>query len=78
MHSLRPSHPYYAGTEHVRFSPTRQTSRSPSAKRREVLGELKVHLNLVTGINSNLVRANGRDELPRLVRTFLLMDVSFQ
>ena len=35
----RPSHPYKAGTEHVGFSPTRQTSRAPSAKRREVFGE---------------------------------------
>ena len=35
----RPSHPYYTGTEHVEFSPTRQTPRAPSAKRREVLGE---------------------------------------
>ena len=35
----RPSHPYYAGTEHVGFSPTRQTLLAPSAKRREVFGE---------------------------------------
>ena len=35
----RPSHPYYTGTEHVGFSPTRQTSFPPSAKRREVFGE---------------------------------------
>ena len=27
-----PSHPYYAGTEHVGFSPTRQTLRAPSAR----------------------------------------------
>ena len=33
------SHPYNAGTENVGFSPTRQTSLAPSAKRREVLGE---------------------------------------
>ena len=31
---------YYAGTEHVGFSPTRQKLLAPSAKRREVLGEL--------------------------------------
>ena len=35
----RPSHPYYAGTEHVGFSPTRQTLLAPSAKRREVFGQ---------------------------------------
>ncbi|CAN0422214.1 unnamed protein product, partial [Laminaria digitata] len=35
----RPSHPYNAGTEHVGFSPTRQTSLAPSAMRREVFGE---------------------------------------
>ena len=35
----RPSHPYNAGTEHVGFSPTRQTLLAPSAKRREVFGE---------------------------------------
>ena len=29
----------HSGTEHVRFSPTRKTSRAPSAKRREVFGE---------------------------------------
>ena len=31
--------PYYAETEHVGFSPTRQTLLAPSAKRREVFGE---------------------------------------
>ena len=35
----RPSQPYYARTEHVGFSPTRQTLVAPRAKRREVLGE---------------------------------------
>ena len=41
----RPSNPYYAGTEHVGFSPsrqtcpTRQTWLAPRVKRREVLGE---------------------------------------
>ncbi|CAM9415234.1 unnamed protein product [Laminaria digitata] len=36
----RISHPYSsAGTEHVGFSPTRQISLAPSAKRREVFGE---------------------------------------
>ena len=35
----RPLHPYYAGTEHVGFSPTRQTLLVPSAKRGEVFGE---------------------------------------
>ena len=37
----RPSHPCYAGTEYVGFSPTRQTLLAPSeaAKRREVFGE---------------------------------------
>ena len=29
----------YAGTEHVRFSPTQQMLLVPSAKRREVFGE---------------------------------------
>ena len=33
------SHPHNAGTEHVGFSPTRQTLLAPSAKRRKVLGE---------------------------------------
>ena len=31
----RPSHPDNAGTEHVGFSPTRQTLLAPGAKRRE-------------------------------------------
>ena len=35
----RPSHPYNAGTEHVGFSPTRQTLLATSLKRREVFGE---------------------------------------
>ena len=35
----RPLHHYNAGTENVGFSPTRQTSRAPSAKRRDVFGE---------------------------------------
>ena len=35
----RPSHLYCAGTEHVRFSPTRQIMLAPSVKRREVFGE---------------------------------------
>ena len=39
IHDHRPSHPYYAGTEHVGFSPIRQTLLAPSAKRREALGE---------------------------------------
>ena len=34
----RPSHPYYAGREHVGFSSTRYTLFAPSAKRREVFG----------------------------------------
>ena len=29
MHSRRPSHPYNAGREHIRFSPIRQASRAP-------------------------------------------------
>ena len=33
----KPSPPHNAGTEHVGLSPTRQTSRAPSAKR-EVFG----------------------------------------
>ena len=37
--TINPEHPYYAGTEHVGFSPTRQTLLAPSAKRREVFGE---------------------------------------
>ena len=32
-------YPRNAGTEHVGFAPTRQTSFAPSAKRREVFGE---------------------------------------
>ena len=39
MYDHRPSHPYYAGMEHIGFSPTRMTSHAPSAKRREVFGE---------------------------------------
>ena len=35
----RPSHPCYAGTEHIGFSPTRQTLLAPREKRREVFGE---------------------------------------
>ena len=47
----RPSHPSNAGTEHVGFSPTRQTLLPPSAKRREVCasrmkGELHPAKNL--------------------------------
>ena len=33
IYDHRPSHPYNAGTEHVGFSPTRQTLLAPSAKR---------------------------------------------
>ena len=36
-----PSHPYSAGTEHVRLSPTSQRWLAPSTKRREVLGEFQ-------------------------------------
>ena len=36
-----PSHPYYAGTEHVGVSPPRQTLPVPTAKHREVFGELR-------------------------------------
>ena len=36
--TIRPSHPYNPGTEHVGFSPTPQTLLAPSAKRREVFG----------------------------------------
>ena len=39
LYDLRPSHSYDAGTEHVGFSPTRQTLLAPSTKRREVFGE---------------------------------------
>ena len=35
----RPSHPYNTGTEHVGFSPTRQSLLAPSARQREVFGE---------------------------------------
>ena len=38
-YGYRSSHPYNVGTEHVGFSPTRQTLLAPSAKHREVLGE---------------------------------------
>ena len=38
-HDHRPSHPYYAGTEDVGFSPTRQTLHAPSEKHRGVFGE---------------------------------------
>ena len=34
----RPSHPYYAGTGHVGFSPTRQAMLAPPTIRREVFG----------------------------------------
>ena len=37
--TIDPRIPTNAGMEHVGFSPTRQISRAPSAKRREVLGE---------------------------------------
>ena len=43
-----PLYLYNAGTEHVGFSPTRQTSRASSAKRREVFGDSHERLN---GIN---------------------------
>ena len=33
---------YHAGTEHAGFSPTRQTSRAPRAKRREVHDESRM------------------------------------
>ena len=33
----RPLHPHNDGTDKIGFSPSRQTSRAPSAKRREVL-----------------------------------------
>ena len=33
----RPSHPNHAGTEHLGFSPTTQTSLAPDAKRHEVV-----------------------------------------
>ena len=39
IYDHRLSHPYNAGTEHVGFSPTRQTSLAPNAERREVFGE---------------------------------------
>ena len=35
----RPLHPNNAKTEHVGCSPTRKTSRAPSAKGRELFGE---------------------------------------
>ena len=37
--AIRPSHPYYAGTEHVGFSLIRLALLAPSAKRREEFGE---------------------------------------
>ena len=37
--AISPSHPYYAGTEHVGFVSTRKISRAPSAKRCEMFGE---------------------------------------
>ena len=37
VYDHRPSHPYYAGTEHVEFALTRRTLLALSAKRREVL-----------------------------------------
>ena len=39
MYDHIPSHPQTAGTEHVGFSPTRQTLLTSSAKSREVFGE---------------------------------------
>ena len=50
----RPSHPYYAGTEYVGFSPTRQTLLAPSEKRREVFGES--HEAWTTSFKEPLVR----------------------
>ena len=55
----RPSHPYYARTEHVGFLPTGQTSRVPSAKRRDVFGELHPTKNHLSS------------GFPHLARTFL-------
>ena len=37
--AIRPSHPHNVRTEHVGFSPTRQTLFALSSKRREVFGE---------------------------------------
>ena len=54
-----------AGTEHVGFSPTRQTSLAPSAKRREVFGES--HEGWAASYQEPLVR-----------RTFLHMDDSVE
>ena len=47
QYDRRPSHPSYAGTEHVGFSPTRQIWLAPSAKRREVLGEPHEGVNCI-------------------------------
>ena len=44
---IRPSNPYNAGTEHVRFSPARKESPAPSAKRRKVFGESHKELSCV-------------------------------
>ena len=39
VYDHRPLHPYYAWTEDVGFSPTRQASRASRTKRRGVFGE---------------------------------------
>ena len=65
----KPSHPYYAGTEHVGFSPTRQTLLAPSAKRREMFGESpkgELHPS----------KDHSKDGLLHLVPTLLLLDDS--
>ena len=66
----RPSHPYYAGKEHVGFSPTRQTLSVPSAKRREVFGESH------EGVNCILPRTARKTDFGMYVPTFLLVDDS--
>ncbi|CAN0122714.1 unnamed protein product [Laminaria digitata] len=57
MTIYRPSHPYNAGTEHVGgFSPIRQASLAPSAKRREVFGDS--HEGRAASYKDPLVRWN--------------------
>ena len=69
----RLSHPYYAGTEHVGCSPTRQALLAPSVKGREVFGES--HMKGELHPSENLSRKDG---LGHLVPTFLLVDDSDQ
>ena len=66
--------PPVPGWSTVGFSPTKQTSRAPGAKRREVLGESH------EGVKCILLRArtNCESDFGTLEHTFLRMDASFE